>query len=75
MIINIFNSDNSNVTKIKMQDCQIMTTITDRILKSKPMIKKAIVANLNSLLLLILATSVPFLKSILLYYNFFKAYL
>ena len=38
MIINTFNSDNSNIAKIKTQHSQIMTTITNRILKFEPMI-------------------------------------
>ena len=48
IIINIFNSDNSNISKIKTQHHQIMTTITDRILKFKPMIKTSVVANYTS---------------------------
>ena len=65
-IANIFNSDNTNITKIKTQHHQIMTTITDKILKLKPMIKKAIVKNhINSLLLLFSAISIPSFKSIL----------
>ena len=41
-IIKPFDSDNSNIANIKTQ---IMTTITDRILKFEPMIKKPIIAN------------------------------
>ena len=44
-IINHFNSDNSYIIKIKTEHCQIMTTITNIILKFKPMTKKPIVAN------------------------------
>ena len=44
-IINTFNSDNSNIANIKTKHRQIMTTITNRILKFKPMIKKPIVAD------------------------------
>ena len=39
MIINSFNSDNSNIAIIETQNCQIMTIITYRILKLDPMIK------------------------------------
>ena len=45
MKINIFNSDNSNITYIKTQNCQIMATIAYRIFKSEPIIKKPIVTN------------------------------
>ena len=38
-IINTFNSDNSNIAYINTEHCQIMTTIADRMLKFKPMIK------------------------------------
>ena len=44
-IINPFHSNNSNIANIKTQHRQIMTTITDRILKFEPIIKKPIVAN------------------------------
>ena len=40
-IINSFNSDDSNITKIKMQHRQIVATITYRILKLGAMIKKS----------------------------------
>ena len=43
--MNIFNSYNNNIAYIKTQNCQIIATIAYRILKSKPMIKKPIVAN------------------------------
>ena len=46
MIINIFYSNDSNMVYIKIQNCQIMTTIAYRILKFEPMIKKPIVTNL-----------------------------
>ena len=52
-IINIFNSDNSNIAYINTLHCQIMTTIVYRILKFESMIKKPIVTN-HSLLLLLL---------------------
>ena len=51
-IINTFNSDNSNIANIKTKYCQIMTTITNRILKFKPMIKKPIAVD-NKLLTVI----------------------
>ena len=44
-IINIFNSDNSNIAYIKTQNCQIFITIAYRILKFEPMIKTPILAN------------------------------
>ena len=40
-IINTFNSGNSNITNIKMQHCQIMTTNTNKVLKFDPIIKKS----------------------------------
>ena len=42
-IINTFKSDNNNIANIKTQYRQIMTTITDRILKFDFMIKKLVV--------------------------------
>ena len=36
-IINLFNIDNSNITNIKAQHRQVMTTIRDRILKFESM--------------------------------------
>ena len=45
MIINIFNSDNSNIAYIKIQNYQIMGTIAYRILKCKSMVKEAIMGN------------------------------
>ena len=39
MLINILNSDNSNIDYIKTQHCQIMTTIAYRILQFEFMIK------------------------------------
>ena len=39
-IINTFNCDDSNIANIKTQHGQVMTTITNRILKFKPKIKK-----------------------------------
>ena len=39
-ITNNFNSDNSNIVYIKTQHHQIVTTIPNRIVKFKPMIKK-----------------------------------
>ena len=35
-INNIFDSDNSNIANIKTKDRQIMTNITKRVLKFKP---------------------------------------
>ena len=52
-IINTFNNDNSNIIGINPKHCQIMTTVTDRIQKFKPMIKKPIVLLLGSNPLLI----------------------
>ena len=43
--INIFNGDNSNITKMKTQHRQIMTTITIRTLKYKPMSKIPTLSN------------------------------
>ena len=44
-IINIFNNDNSNIAYIKIQNCQVIVTITYRILKFETMIKKTTVTN------------------------------
>ena len=44
-IINTFNSFNSNIAKTKIHNCQIMTAITNRILKFEPMIKIPILTN------------------------------
>ena len=44
-IVNTFNNDNSNIANIKTQRQQIMTTITEKFLKFKLMIKIPIVAN------------------------------
>ena len=43
-IINIFNSDNKNISSTKTY-CQMMAAIAHKILKFESMIKKAIVAN------------------------------
>ena len=41
-----FNSNNSNISNIiKIQHCQIMTTITNIILELKPMIKNSVMAD------------------------------
>lgn len=48
-IINAFNCDDSNITNIKMQYCQVITTMESKSLKVEilklPMIKKLIVAD------------------------------
>ena len=44
-IINTFKIDISNIAKSKTQPCQIMATITNRILKFEPIIKILIVTN------------------------------
>ena len=44
-IINTFNSDNNNITCIKIQHRKIMANIRYKILKFELMIKKPIVAN------------------------------
>ena len=44
-IINTFNSDNSSIAKIKTQYHQIMTAITNGILKFEPMIAKQLVTD------------------------------
>ena len=49
--MNPFNVSNSNIGKIKTHHHQIMTTITNRVLKFEPQIKKAMVAIIHSLLL------------------------
>ena len=47
-IINIFESDNSNIAYINNLHCQIMTTIAYRILKFESIIKKPVMANYTS---------------------------
>ena len=44
-IMNSFNCDNINIARIKMQHHQIMTIITNRNLKLKPMVKTSTKAN------------------------------
>ena len=44
-IIDIFNIENSNIAKIKTQYCQIVTTITNIVLKFKPVMKIPVVTN------------------------------
>ena len=44
-IVNTFNSYNSNISKTKAQYQQIMTTITNGILKFEPMIKIPMMTN------------------------------
>ena len=44
-MINPFNNNNRKIANNKTQHCQIMTTITNRILKLKSMIRKSIVAD------------------------------
>ena len=63
--INIFNSDNNNVANIKTQHHQIKATIVNKILKFGSIIKNPKVANIHSLLLLLLAGSVLSLKTVL----------
>ena len=75
MIINTFNSGNNGMANSKTHHRQFMTTITNRILKFEPMIKKPIAGNHTFLLLFLLATSIPSLISILLEYNIYKAHL
>ena len=64
-IINVLNSDKSNITYPKTQHCQNMATIAYIILKFESMIKKTIMANPTFLLLLLLARSIPSLMSVL----------
>ena len=44
-IMNSFNCDNINIARIKMQHLQIMTIITNRNSKLKPMVKTSTKAN------------------------------
>ena len=44
-VIKTFNIGNSNITYIKTQPCQLLATITYRIMKFKPVIKKPIMIN------------------------------
>ena len=45
MVINIFNSDNSNTTEIMTKYTPIVTNIANEILKFKSTVKKPIVTN------------------------------
>ena len=45
MVINIFNSDNSNTTEIMTKYTPIVTNIANEILKFKSIVKKPIVTN------------------------------
>ena len=65
-IIDIFNSGNSSIANIKTQDYQIMTIITNIILKFEPMIKIPLVTNHVDSLVVTLTGSIPSLISILL---------
>ena len=65
-IIDIFNSGNSSIATIKTQDYQIMTIITNIILKFEPMIKIPLVTNHVDFLVVTLTGSIPSLISILL---------
>ena len=62
-IINIFNSDNSNITRTKAQPYDIMTTITDRILKVKTMIEKLIITNNTSFIIITFSKISSFILS------------
>ena len=64
-IINTFYRDNSNITKIKTQHRQIMASIINRIVKFKPMIKRAIVTNYTFYTAYILLRLISSPKSIL----------
>ena len=44
-LTNTFNSDDSNISDIKTQHCQVMATITYRISKLEPMTEKPTIAN------------------------------
>ena len=65
-IIDIFKSGNSSIANIKTQDYQIMTIITNIILKFEPMIKIPLVTNHVDFLVVTLTGSIPSLISILL---------
>ena len=45
LVINIFKSDNSSITKTKTQNYHVMKTMIYRILKFQPMIEKPMVTN------------------------------
>ena len=64
-IINTFNSEKSNVTDIKPQYRQFMTTIKKRILKFKPMIKMPITADNTFFTVISFTGSISLLKSFL----------
>ena len=51
-IVNTFKSDNSNISYIQRKHCKSMSTITNRILKIKLMLKKPILTD-KALLLII----------------------
>ena len=70
-----FNSDNSNIANSKTQHRQIITTITYRILKFEPLIKKPIVTNYTFCTVITTASINSSLKSVLLQYSIYKTYL
>ena len=55
-IINTFNSDNRNIANIKKQYHQIMTTITERIVKFNSMIKRPVITNHTNFTVITLKT-------------------
>ena len=74
-IINIFNSDNSNIAYIKTQHGQMMTAIACRILKIESMIKKPIVTNHAFFPVFTFSNSFAYINSIIiqhLWYLIFK---
>ena len=74
-IMNMFNTDNSNITYIKTQHRLIMTTIGYRILKFEPMVKKPVVTNyIYFLMLLFSVGSIPSIILSLSLYSVDKTY-
>ena len=65
-ISNTFNSDNSNITNIKTQHCQIMTTIKNEILTYNVMIKIPKVTNHTVFTIINFSNIIPLFISILL---------
>ena len=59
-IVNTFNNDNSNIANIETQRQQIITTITEKFLKFRLMIKIPIVANYTFLTVITFSQSNSF---------------
>ena len=71
-ITNLLHSDNSNIANIKRQHRQIITIITNAVLKYEPMIKISVVASYTFFPVLTFIRSIPSPKSTPSLYNNYK---